>query len=46
MLHQKIAHIPHVIYPPGFGWSQHSFTLPPTTQVLLKEIVTYSFTGE
>ena len=29
MLHQKIAHIPHTIIPPGFGWSRHSFTLPP-----------------
>ena len=46
MLHQKIAHIPHAINPPGFGWPQHSFTLPPTMRVLLKEIVTYSFTGE
>ena len=46
MLHQKIAHIPHTIIPPGFGWSRHSFTLPPTMRVLLKEIVTYSFTSE
>ena len=45
MLHQKIAHIPHTIIPPGFGWFRHSFTLPPTTRVLLKEIVTYSFIG-
>ena len=46
MLHQKIAHIPHTMIPPGFGWSRHSFTLPPTMRVLLKEIVTYSFTSE
>ena len=43
---KKIAHIPHTMIPPGFGWSRHSFTLPPTTRVLLKEIVTYSFTSE
>ena len=46
MLHQKIAHIPHVYIPLVSGDLSTALPSPPTTRVLLKEIVTYSFTGE